>query len=42
MTHAAPAKGAAFGGFAFIIVIFILLIIIGAAYVTPRGGYGYY
>ncbi|MDQ0256534.1 uncharacterized protein (TIGR01732 family) [Evansella vedderi] len=29
------------GGFAFILVVFILLVIIGAAVVRP-GGYGYY
>ncbi|MDQ0253451.1 hypothetical protein J2S74_000823 [Evansella vedderi] len=32
---------ATFGGFSFILVIFILLVIIGAVVVTPHG-YGYY
>ncbi|ADU31263.1 YjcZ family sporulation protein [Evansella cellulosilytica] len=38
----APAAGHGYGrAFAFIIVVFILLVIIGAAVVRP-GGYGYY
>ncbi|SDZ03274.1 conserved hypothetical tiny transmembrane protein [Evansella caseinilytica] len=39
MSHAVK-RGYA-GGFAFILVVFILLVIIGAAVVSP-GGYGYY
>ncbi|MBU9720955.1 MULTISPECIES: sporulation protein YjcZ [Bacillaceae] len=31
-----------FGGFSFILVVFVLLVIIGAVVVTPQGhGYGY-
>ncbi|ADU31261.1 YjcZ family sporulation protein [Evansella cellulosilytica] len=39
MSH--TTAGGYAGGFAFILVVFILLVIIGAAIVRP-GGYGYY
>lgn len=38
MTHATGRAGYA-GGFAFILVVFILLVIIGAAVVRPGAGY---